>query len=677
MFNPLDKRIAQLPGGAKRKSWGLLILLAVAPQVLGSLVPRLAVAGDLPQLSFSAAVVEYGGNRLNGLEVSLASSGEFQFRWDGIELENGSHGTGAFHLGGRLVELSLPEDGLRASGSALYQELETDWELDIGEKTSSLCLAADARPLERLAMQSLSIGQDAWVTRGAADACIRYRQPDTAPAAVDFDVAVAGLSFDSPDGLYAGEGLALDFHGELVLGKQTQVRVGGSLEKGQILLDRYYGDFSAAALAFDLLPEFNGANLAATGFEIRDDGALRVEGRLKLGEEPDSWGFHVDALEMRFPDAYGRYVEPVAAAWTLDGLEVTGTVDWNGAISASGIRSGDLEIADLSIVDTRRGRFALTGLNTRLRPGDYGFDSRFDWRGLLLGSINLGSGSALLDSEPGAFALASPVELEVLGGRLRFDRLGYTLPGGPVAGGGSRFVMDASVSGIDMVQLTAAFGWPQFSGRLSGEVPGVHLDDGVLSADGEVRIEVFGGEVLISDLEAERLFGVLPSLSANIRLNDLDLVQLTDTFQFGRIGGRVDGRIDDLRLLDWQPVAFDAWIGTPDRQGRKESISRRAVTNLTNIGGGGATAALASPLMRIFSSFSYRRLGLGCRLDNYVCEVSGITEDGESVLLMEGAGLPKITVRAWNRNVDWPQMVANLTAVSSGATVQVGDAPEP
>jgi len=127
-----------------------------------------------------------------------------------------------------------------------------------------------------------------------------------------------------------------------------------------------------------------------------------------------------------------------------------------------------------------------------------------------------------------------------------------------------------------------------------------------------------------------------------------------------------------LRMLDWAPVAFDAWFGTPDRQGGSNDISRQAVNRLTTIGGGSATAALTSPLMRMFSSFSYRRLGLGCRLQNNVCALRGLSEDQASVLILEGAGVPKITIRAFNRNVDWPQMVSNLLAISADNPVQVG-----
>ena len=93
------------------------------------------------------------------------------------------------------------------------------------------------------------------------------------------------------------------------------------------------------------------------------------------------------------------------------------------------------------------------------------------------------------------------------------------MPGSPAAVEGvSRFEMEASVSGVDMERMTAALDWPAFSGSLSGEIPGVRLEDGVLSADGEIRVEVFGGEVAISDLAAERPFGVLPSLSADVVL---------------------------------------------------------------------------------------------------------------------------------------------------------------
>jgi len=195
----------------------------------------------------------------------------------------------------------------------------------------------------------------------------------------------------------------------------------------------------------------------------------------------------------------------------------------------------------------------------------------------------------------------------------------------------------------------------------------------VLDLEGRIRVNVFDGVIFMEDVRVERPFGVLPSLAANVEADNLDLEQLTGTFSFGRISGRIDGYVRNLRMLDWKPVAFDAWMGTPDNQKGSNDISRRAVNHLTTLGGGRATTALTSPVMRLFNNFSYKRLGLGCRMQNNVCEIRGVSEDDVSVLIMEGAGVPKITIRAFNRRVDWPQLLAQLVAASEGEGVRVGD----
>jgi hypothetical protein len=162
-------------------------------------------------------------------------------------------------------------------------------------------------------------------------------------------------------------------------------------------------------------------------------------------------------------------------------------------------------------------------------------------------------------------------------------------------------------------------------------------------------------------------------LAANLDVHNLDLQQVTKTFSFGRISGRMSGFVHDLRMLDWEPVAFDAWFGTPEQEKGSNEISRQAVNRLTAIGGGGATAALTGPVLKLFSNFSYRRLGLGCRLQNYICEVRGLDDDETSVLIMEGAGVPKIMIRVFNRSMDWPTLVGGLTAAAQGEQIRVGD----
>jgi hypothetical protein len=226
---------------------------------------------------------------------------------------------------------------------------------------------------------------------------------------------------------------------------------------------------------------------------------------------------------------------------------------------------------------------------------------------------------------------------------------------------------------MDLKQLTEALGWPAFDGKISGRIPGASLDAGVLTVDGLLSFEVFDGKIELGGVRVERPFGVLPSFAADLEVQNLDLQQLTSAFSFGRIAGRLDGYVHDLRLLDWSPVSFDAWLGTPERQSDSKQISRQAINSLTSIGGGGATAALTGPLIRMFSNFSYRRLGMGCKLENYVCAIRGLEDQDNSVLIMEGSGVPKLMIQVFNRRMDFPQLVANLVAASAGEEIRIGD----
>ena len=630
-------------------------------------------------LRFTAGSLEFGETRISNLSLALAADGRFRFETarledPGMELEL----TG-LELAGWVDQLELDGPGLLASGRASFEELPFSFRFDAVAPRSSLCLHVQAQPLGALVARKGGAEAAAWIRGGAVDACVRYDEggPEgDGEETLEAELNVKDLAFDSPEGRYAAEGLGIELNGKMPGGSPGNARLSGRLHSGAVLFDQLYAEFAASPLRFEVTPKFAEDRLAALIFDLADDGALAVQGRYEWWEG-GAWAAEIERLSLVFPAAYERYLEAMAATLTLDGLAVTGALRWSGSLGSAGLESGDLDLLDLTVVDTRRGRFALTGLTTRLRPGAPEFDSTLDWRGLLFGRINLGPGRAHLDSSPGSFALSQPLDLDVLGGSLQLQRLAYRLPSAEAEQGEAGFELQARADGIELERLTAAFDWPVFGGTLSGEIPRVHLEDGVLEVDGEIRVDVFGGSIRVNDLAMERPFGVLPSLSANAEITDLDLEQLTGTFEFGNISGRVDGYVRDLRLLDWSPVAFEAWLGTPERQSRSRSISRQAVNHLAAIGGGGATAALAGPVMRLFNNFSYRRLGLGCRLENYVCEVSGVSEEGEGVLLLEGAGIPKVTVRAYNRRVDWPQMVANLVAVGSGESIRVGEGDGP
>ena len=606
-----------------------------------------AAMASYPDIGFSAESIEHDNFTLHQVQAQLNPEGEFQLDAARVAVDGMAREIKGFSLAGVMQHGQYSVDLKFAR-----QELET-------------LKGLDGLPPEL-----------DWLSRGYVDAELKFRQPPDSPPDITVQLDIANVGFDSPDGRFAAEALSVNVEVSALLSEWSSPAITGTVRSGELLIEDLYRDFSDGAMEFALQPKWRDGKLDLRSIRLTDNHSLNAEGRVVLDSRSESnfWRVEISRLELEFPGAYQRYIEPVAAIWTLNGLAVTGRITWSGQWSGGEFSSGDLGITDLSIVDTQRRRFAITGLDARMRPGDHAFDSRLDWRGLLVGRINLGPGEVALDSEPGKFAIVQPLVLEVLDGRLTLHELSVLLPGGSGDAAGEPDIrLRADLEEMDMEQLTAAFGWPSFAGKVSGQIPGVKFEDGVLEVEGEIRVNVFDGLLTLEDLRIERPFGVLPSLAANVEVENLDLELLTSTFSFGRISGRIDGYVRDLRMLDWKPVAFDAWLGTPENQRGSKGISRQAVNHLTTLGGGSATTALTSPIMRLFNKFSYKRLGLGCRMQNNICEVRGVSEDNASVLIMEGAGVPKITIRVFNRSVDWPQLLAQLMAASEGESIKFGD----
>jgi hypothetical protein len=577
---------------------------------------------------------------------------------------------------GEITSATWGDDGFDLAGRVAAMGLES--RLLLEQRDESLLLKLEWFDQDLMSLKDFRGApvQTHWLTRGKGSGRAWLRWEDAGESELRYEFELDELGFDSPEGRFAGESLQVTSEGVVTPGEPVLANIKGSILSGELLADDFYRNFSGAPMDFETQAELGQSVIDVPIIHVTDHTALWLQGSAVLDLDADAYPltFRISHLDLSFPLAYDRYIEPVLAVWTLNGLDMGGRVSWSGNWVGGKFESGELLLKDVTIVDGQRGRFAVTGLEGILRPGDHEFDSSLAWRGLLFGRLNLGEGDMALDSRPGRVAIKDPLELEVLGGQLVFHELGADLPGSMASVEQELdFQLRADLVGLDMELLTAAMDWPAFSGEITGGIPAVSLDEGVLTVDGEIFVEVFDGRIVVSDLSIERPFGVLPSLAATADIHDLDLEQLTQTFSFGQISGRMDGYIHDLRMLDWKPVAFDAWFGTPERQGKSNDISRNAVNRLTTIGGGSATAALTGPIMKLFNNFSYRRLGLGCRLHDNVCDLRGISEDEASVLIMEGSGLPKIMIRAFNRSLDWQQLLAGLVAVSGDEKIKVGD----
>ena len=229
-----------------------------------------------------------------------------------------------------------------------------------------------------------------------------------------------------------------------------------------------------------------------------------------------------------------------------------------------------------------------------------------------------------------------------------------------------------TVEPISMPLLTKAFGWPEFSGTLAASIPGVTLKDNVLTFQGNVESQVFGGHIVGSNIRMQDPLGRFPQFFADVRARDLDLGLLTQTFEVGSITGKLEVDVLGLELFAWTPTAFEARLATPKGDKSRRRISAKAVSSLSNVGGGGGgvVQALQSGVLRFFDEYSYEKLGITCKLVGDVCEMSGIEPAGVGYYIVKGAGLPRIDIVGSQGRVNWNQLLSSIsTAEFGGATV--------
>ncbi|HSR64821.1 MAG TPA: hypothetical protein VLM17_04360, partial [Xanthomonadaceae bacterium] len=326
---------------------------------------------------------------------------------------------------------------------------------------------------------------------------------------------------------------------------------------------------------------------------------------------------------------------------------------------------------DIDVGDAR-GRFRFDRLaGTPRFSATTPVEGELRWNGGELYGIAFGAATLPMASRDGVLRLRQPVDVPMLGGVLRFEGMTVQPPAG---GNGADVRFGLGVERLDIGRLAKTFELPPFQGQLSGHIPAARYHADTLTFDGGLVMQLFGGAVNVSALSLERPFGTAPSLSADLALEDIDLQSLTGVFDFGSISGKLDGRIDGLRLVDWTATAFDADLHTDPHHRVRQRISQRAVQNISSVGDASFVTSLQGRLIGLFKDFGYRRIGISCRLANGVCTMGGLDSRGQAegahsrggFTIVEGAGLPHLTVVGFNRQVDWPTLLERLAAATQG-----------
>lgn len=480
----------------------------------------------------------------------------------------------------------------------------------------------------------------------------------------------SALTLSDAQGKYVTENVAMNLLLDLALQKntwhwQTDIR----LSSGQAYAQPIFIDFNNATLSLQATGEWQnaGQHFVISDAQLNHDNIVQLQGSY-VGSLQKIEALDITIKQADLAKFYPVWLQPFVLGTAADKLETAGQL---GLVFKQRADNYQLSVnLDKVFIDDEKSRFGIYDLN-----GDVAWSnnqtitqSKMAWQGGYVYAVPFGESNLKIQAQSSSLSLVEPWSLPILDGALLVNE--FTLHN--ELDEKTQWTFDGLVTPISMESLSAALGWPVLHGKLSGVIPKVSYFNQQIQVDGALMVKLFEGTTVIRDLRLDKPFGALPQLYANVDLTGLDLEILTQTFDFGKITGKLDGHLSDLRLSNWQPVQFDAHFATPEGDKSRRRISQKAIDNLSQIGGG-VGGILSRSFLRFFEDFSYQKLGLNCILRNATCAMSGVGEAKQGYYIVKGGGLPpRINVVGYTRQVDWPDLIERLKAVSqsSGPVIQ-------
>lgn len=474
---------------------------------------------------------------------------------------------------------------------------------------------------------------------------------------LSFDVLFNGAKFSDAAGLHAGENLIGDMQftaKKNVASWQWDGKL--SWDSGEVFWQPFY--FGKAGNVFKASGSFDAqwVNVVDASLLINTVGEIKATAQIntKTKELDD---VKVNARDVDFHGLYTLLLKPKLEKSAFGNLVVSGSANWQFEMKNLQPTSFELNLMDANIED-KNGKFAFSHVNAHI-PWDYDDAKNISLNyqnGYLL---NLPLGETRLNAELNRYSLTAPeLVLPVLDGAFNFKDVSAAW-----LGENWFWHLRMDLKPIALNQFSAALGWPSMEGNISGQIPLVTYANKQLRMDGAMTFNIFEGTVGMNNLRIDDPLGVVTRMYADLTLRKLDLGELTRTYSFGAIEGKLDGDVIGLVLENWKPVRFDASLNTSDDKQVKK-ISQRAVENIAALGGEGTAAALQRTFLRFFDEFNYDKIGLSCKLRRDVCEMGGVESTPEGYIIVKGSGIPAVNVNGYTKYVSLADLIARIKRIT-------------
>ena len=479
------------------------------------------------------------------------------------------------------------------------------------------------------------------------------------PTQLSFDILFNGINFSDAAGLHAAEGLVgdLQFNAKK---KNAVWQWDGQLnwDEGEVFWAPFY--FGDAGSAFAAKGYANTKNIVVedASLLVKDVGEMHATGKIDA-KTKQLIDVKVNAQQVDFDGLYTLLLKPTLERSAFGNLVVSGKANWQFAMKDAQPANFQLKLMDANIED-KNGKFAFSHVNANI-PWDYDIPQNISLEyenGYLL---NLPLGQTKLKAELNRYALTAPeLVLPLLDGALSFKDVSAAW-----LGKNWFWHLRMDLIPIDLNQFSTALGWPAMEGQISGQVPLVTYASKQLNMDGAMTFNVFDVTVGMKNLRIDDPLGVVTRMYADLTVRKLDLGELTRTYRFGVIEGKLDGDVKGLELENWKAVKFDASLQTSEDEQRKK-ISQRAVENIAALGGEGTAAALQRTFLRFFDNFNYDKIGISCKLRRDMCEMGGVASTPGGYIIVKGSGIPSVNVNGYNKQVSLTDLLSRIKRITDG-----------
>lgn len=483
-----------------------------------------------------------------------------------------------------------------------------------------------------------------------------------------YGIELTGITGEVPDHLLAFEGMDLHADGDItsrkgIMNGNVDLRyTGGLIAIGDVLLEPLAGN-----ITFTSNFTLGSQSIRLRRLRLSDPGGLTLlapESTINLDDPLSAHSARIQLSLDNLTHIYKNWLQPLTYGTLFEDLELEGKGELTVDIEDRAINKLGIHLADMTMVDNAE-RLALYDFSFNLNAEDNlnKGNMQFNWQQAEIFRLLTGQTHASFDIQDQKISIEEPFRIPFYDGELKVFKL--SLAG--LYEDDPQVEFDGILTPVSLSAISQALQWPALSGSLSGVIPAVRYDKSGLQMDGILLARAFDGTFKIRNLKVGELFSPVPHLNADFSVDNLDLAKLTQTFDFGRIEGKLSGYIGGLQMTAWEATQFDAFFFTPEDDPGPHIISQRAVDNITSLSGSGLGNILSRSYLRVFENFRYDKLGIGCRLRNNVCQMNGIEAASGSAYYIVKSGFlpPRLDIIGYSREVDWPDLLGRLDRVMS------------